>query len=221
MVDNLLKFVSDQFRIRHNGLMQVLITNSVIILFSVFLGFLLKLLGYNLFYKSIENLLCMPSNWSSFIEQPWSILTHLLIQKNFWAIIWGMMLLYTFGTMISKFLGKKHFIPLYIFGGITGAATILFFYNIFPRFVGINVNIYGVDSCVYAVITAAATAFPNFSINLFLIGNVKLKYTLWFFLFLAFYGLDEGQALGICQLGGALGGFLYVKYTLISKYKSV
>lgn len=218
MIDNVIKFASDQFRIRHNGLMQVIVTNIAITVFSFFLGFLLRLVGYDDICKNFESFLCMPSNLNSFIEKPWSLVTHMLIQRDFWTIIWHTMLLYTFGSIVSEFLGRKHFIPLYIVGGILGALMVLFFYNTFPRFKGINVSIYGIDSCVYAVIAATATVAPNLPLRLFLFGNVRMRYVLCFFIFWAFYKLDAGSALGIYQLGGAFGGYLYVKYTLLSNF---
>lgn len=218
MIDNVIKFASDQFRIRHNGLMQVIVTNIAIAVFSFFLGFLLRLVGYDDICRNFENLLCMPSNWYSFLEKPWSLVTHMLVQRDFWIILRDTMLLYFFGKIVSEFLGRRHFIPLYIVGGVVGALMVLFFYNTFPRFKGINVSIHGIDSCVYAVIAATATVSPNLPLRLFLLGNVRMRYVLCFFIFWSFYRLDAGSALGIYQLGGAFGGYLYVKYTLLSNF---
>lgn len=211
MTKNVLKYVYNQFRMHENGLMQVLLGNLIMVAILMIGRFFLRLLGYDDIYQAIENCFCMPSCWVDFMNKPWSILTYLLLQKGLLSILWNMLLLHTFGRMVLNFLGSRSFIFLYFFGGIVGACTVLLLYNILPRFREIHTVIYGIDSCVYAVITALTTLTPNYLIRLFLFGNIKLKHIFLILLFSAFSRLDEGSALGICQLGGVLGGYIYVK----------
>jgi membrane associated rhomboid family serine protease len=227
MIKNILKYTSIQFRMRENGLMKVLLGNLIVISILMIGRFILRLLGYDDIYEIVEKSLSMSSSWSSLVDKPWSMITYLFVQKGFLSIIWSMLLLYSFGRMILNFLGSKHFVLLYFFGGIVGALMVLFIYNIFPRFRGVHTTIYGIDSCVYAVIAALSTLSPNYPLRLFIFGNVKLKHILFVLLFTALSRLDEGSALGICQLGGALGGYLYIKIMssktggLLMKFKRV
>jgi hypothetical protein len=63
-----------------------------------------------------------------------------------------------------------------------------------------------------AVIVAAATIAPNYTIMLMLIGPVRLKWLVLFYIVIDFLGIAGPNAGGeIAHLGGALFGFIYVR----------
>jgi hypothetical protein len=89
-------------------------------------------------------------------------------------------------------------------------------YNIFPAFTQsglmLTSSIVGASAAVMAVIVGAATIAPNYTIMLFGILSVRLKWIAIFYIVIDFLGIVGPNAGGeIAHLGGALFGFIYVK----------
>ena len=63
-------------------------------------------------------------------------------------------------------------------GGIGGGLFYILIYNLFPFFAEAvpYSNLLGASAGVTAIVVAAATFQPNFTVSLILIGPVKLKY---------------------------------------------
>ena len=70
----------------------------------------------------------------------------------------------------------------------------------------------GASASVLAIVLAIATKSPNYTIRLFLIGNIKLKHIALACIILDILSIPKGNAGGhLAHLGGAFFGFLYVK----------
>lgn len=88
------------------------------------------------------------------------------------------------GQIFEEYLGNKRTIGLYIFGGLAGGLLFVAAYNLIPGFTRIdaaaNATVVGASASVMAIIIATATLLPNYTIQLFLIGPVKLNGWLYF-----------------------------------------
>jgi hypothetical protein len=124
------------------------------------------------------------------------------------------------GRLLQDFLGTKKLLLVYIWGGISGGVLFLLAYNFIPVFVTSvfsKTYVIGASGAVLAVMTAIATLVPNYEIQMFLFGRVKLKWIAIVMIAIDFLMINGGNAGGhITHLGGALFGYLYV-YNLKNK----
>tara|TARA_B100000745_G_C20125179_1_gene385368 strand:- start:702 stop:1325 length:624 start_codon:yes stop_codon:yes gene_type:complete len=125
-----------------------------------------------------------------------------------------MLWLYFGGQIFLSFFDNKKLISTYVLGGISGAVLFIISFNLFPAFAGVlqNTVAVGASASVLAIIMAITTKSPNYSIRLFLIGNIKLKHIAIVSIVLDIMSIPQGNAGGhIAHLGGAFFGYLYVK----------
>ncbi|MBC8266094.1 MAG: rhomboid family intramembrane serine protease [Flavobacteriales bacterium] len=160
------------------------------------------------------NYFTLPANIPSFITKPWSIISYMFLHKNFIHLLFNMLWLYFGGQIFLSFFDNKKLISTYVLGGISGAVLFIISFNLFPVFATAlpNAIAMGASASVLAIIMAIATKSPNYSIRLFLIGNVKLKHIAILSIILDILSIPKGNAGGhIAHLGGAFFGYLYVK----------
>lgn len=149
-----------------------------------------------------------------FIFQPWSILTYQFIHTGFFHILFNMLWLYWFGSIIQDLIGEKKIFPLYILGGFFGAifyAIISFIVQYTNPLYNLTGLLLGASAGVMAITFATATLSPNYEIRLVIFGNVKIKWIALLTLVLDITMLDDGNFGGhIAHLGGALFGWIYI-----------
>ncbi|MCR8559131.1 rhomboid family intramembrane serine protease [Mucilaginibacter sp. BJC16-A38] len=146
----------------------------------------------------------------------WTPVTYMFMHAGVLHILFNMLMLYWFGQIFEEYLSNKRTIGLYFMGGLAGALLYILCYNTLPFFTQDNAaatsTLVGASASVMAIIVATATLLPNYEISIILIGPVKLKWLVTFFLVLDFLGTIGPNAGGeIAHLGGALMGFVYIK----------
>ncbi len=158
-----------------------------------------------------------PSAPLSFIYRPWSIITYQFVHQSFSNggishIFYNMIVLYLGGRIFREFLGDKKLLNVYLLGGAAGAIMFMLAMNIFPIYRAYNPYIIGASASALAVLAAAATLVPNYSVSLILIGPVRLVYIMLFFFVIDILSLAGGNGGGhFAHLGGAVFGFIYIK----------
>jgi len=161
-----------------------------------------------------DTYLALPAYLPKLISRPWTIVTHLFMHAGVLHILYNMVWFYWLGQIFEEFLGKKRTLGLFFMGGLMGAAFFILAYNLFPLFKTQlpAANLVGASAAIMAVIIGAATIVPDYTISLFLIGPVKIKWLALFFVVTDFLGIVGWNAGGeFAHLGGALVGFVYVK----------
>lgn len=170
--------------------------------------------GNSVILTYTDEYLKMPAYLPKLLTRFWTPLTYMFMHAGFFHILFNMLWLYWMGQIFEEYLGNKRIIGLYILGGLSGALFFIGAYNIFPAFSGYvaGSTIVGASAGVTAVIIATATLLPDYSINLILIGPVKLKWIALFYILIDFLGVVGPNAGGeFSHLGGALFGFIYIK----------
>ena len=204
-------FLKSNFQKHNNGVMQIILINGVVfVLLSVIkiIGFLL---GHEGIYHFLMEQLSLSAMWPLFKCKPWTLLTYCFVQESFFSMICIFLTLYLFGSIIRNFLGNKHFISLYLLGGIIGGVFFILLYQFSPPFQGITTSLVGSTASIYAIMVCVAFLSPNFNVNLLLFGGIRMKYIVTFLIFLSLFTVTN-KAYGsnsIAQLGGALVGLLY------------
>lgn len=160
----------------------------------------------------VTKLFAVPANLTTLSHKPWTVFTYMFLQEEFWHLFFNMLMLYYGGLIFLQYLSQKQLLWTYIIGGLVGALFFIAAFNFFPVFEN-NKNIamaLGSSASVLSILVAAATYYPEYRINLFLLGTVKMKWIAIVFVIIDFISITKGNAGGhIAHLGGALWGFIY------------
>ena len=143
------------------------------------------------------------------ITHPWVFFTHLFISNNLMDLIWNMLILYWFGSIIGDMIGDDKVLPVYIMGGVFGAIVYILFMNITGiagfRFIA------GSNTSVLAITVASAVLVPNYNMRLLLIGNVSLKIVVIIYVLLQLvYAYTGYNDILYSLIGGVVFGWLYI-----------
>jgi membrane associated rhomboid family serine protease len=156
----------------------------------------------------------LPADVHQLMHQPWTVLTYMFTHFEFMHILLNVLMLYWFGKILSEFAGNKKILPVYLLGGICGGIFYVAAYNLFPVFsdaVG-EARAWGASASVMAVVFAAVTLVPDYTMFLLLFGAVRIKWIALVLVLIDIISIPNSNAGGhIAHLGGALFGFFYVK----------
>lgn len=158
--------------------------------------------------------LALPASIEVFIAKPWTLLSYMFLHFDFLHILFNMLWLYWFGVIFIQYLSQRQLLATYIFGGITGGLLYMLAYNVFPVFdlVRSSALAMGASASVLAIVVAISFYVPNYTINLFILGPIKIKYIAIVSILMDLMMINSGNAGGhIAHLGGALWGFAYVR----------
>jgi membrane associated rhomboid family serine protease len=138
----------------------------------------------------------------------WQLVTYMFFHGGIWHLVFNMLALWMFGSMMERTWGTKRFLRYYFLTGIgAGLSTFLFTLNSTTPTIGASGAIYG-------LLVAYAVTFPEHTIYLYFFIPIKAKY------FALLFGLIEfiasisysGDSIGhIAHLGGMVVGFVYLK----------
>ncbi len=154
----------------------------------------------------------LPASFVRWVVQPWSLVTYMFLHVGWMHILFNMLWLYWFGQLFLHFFSARHLLGLYVLGGLCGGALYMLAFNVFPYFRQ-SVDyafLLGASASVLAIVMAPAYRAPNFTVRLFLFGNVRLKYLALATILLDLLLITSGNAGGhIAHLGGALAGLWF------------
>ena len=153
-----------------------------------------------------------PSDLKMFLFKPWTIITYMFYHVDIWHIVFNLIFFYWFGQIFLQYLDNKKLLSVYLLGGISGAIVFSIAFNLFQSLSGTDINgiLLGASAAIMAVSIAISVIVPNFVINLFFIGPVKLKYIALVYVIIDIISINRENPGGhLAHLGGALYGFLY------------
>jgi membrane associated rhomboid family serine protease len=189
----------------------IYINIGVFLVISIF-----SIVGYLLNNQKVSekvlNILAVPASLNTLLVRPWTIITYMFTHKNIWHILLNMLWLYWFGRIFLEYLDQRKLVAVYLLGGISGAIVYVLSFNIFPAFedvVPISVAI-GASASVMAVVIAIAAYVPNYAVQFFLIGRIRIIYVaLAIFVVTSFLDFPSNSGGKLAHIGGALFGFLF------------
>jgi len=195
-----------------SSLTRLIFLNIAIFIFLTIAGIIGFLLNNPEISAKTLNLFSVPSSLRSFLTRPWTIITYMFTHKDIWHILFNMLWLYWFGKIFLEYLDQKKLVAVYLLGGIIGAIVYILSFNIFPAFadfVDISVAI-GASASVMAVVVATAAYVPDYTVSLFLLGRIKIKYmALGIFILTSIMDFSVNSGGKLAHIGGALLGYLY------------
>ncbi len=145
----------------------------------------------------------------------WQPATYMFLHGDVMHIAMNMLVLFFFGPRLEHLWGTRKFTGFYIFCGIlAGFANLL---------IPFNVSVVGASGAIYGLLIAYLIYWPNEEITLLLFFILPLRMKIKF-LVLGYLAYDIVMALfsftnrassgvaHLAHLGGALGGFLFIKF---------
>ncbi len=145
----------------------------------------------------------------SFIRKPWTLVTYCFTHNGFFHLLFNMLSLFWFGSLVQEFIGSRKLLNIYLIGGIISGLIYIAVYNLLslsPQLNNISPTILGASAAVYAVMFAAVALLPEYEFYLFGIILIKIKYLALTFLIISFVVPSSG----ISHLGGAVAGYSYI-----------
>lgn len=196
-----------------NGLMKIIVANGAIFIALMIARVGLLIAGESGLFDAFFAQVSLPSTLDLIIQRPWSLITYFFLHIEIFHLIFNMMFLYWFGTIIQDFIGNKRLVQLFFYGGLAGAAAFILAMNTVSFFIAKGPNfLNGASAGVFAVVVAAATIRPNYQVHLLLLGPVRIKYIAAFYVLWSFIETTGSNAGGnIAHLGGAILGFIFAK----------
>jgi len=191
-------------------LIYVNIAVFILITIVAVIGFLLN--NPSISEKALD-IFSVPASFNSLLARPWTIITYMFTHKDIWHILFNMLWLYWFGSIFLEYLDQRKLVAVYLLGGISGALVYILSFNIFPAFTGIvaeSVAI-GASASVMAIVIAIAAYVPDYTVQLFIFGRIKIKYlALAIFIFTSVMDFSVNSGGKLAHFGGAIFGYFYI-----------
>jgi membrane associated rhomboid family serine protease len=155
----------------------------------------------------------VPASLSALLLRPWTLITYMFTHKDIWHILFNMLWLYWFGKIFLEYLDERKLVAVYLLGGISGALVYILSFNIFPAFTGVVADsvAIGASASVMAVVIAIAAYVPDYTVQLFLFGRIKIKYmALAIFVLTSIMDFSVNSGGKLAHIGGAFFGYFYI-----------
>lgn len=206
MLDSIKRDITQVFS-SGNMVSKLLVVNIAVMVFLLLAKVFFTHLGW---FDFIFNCFAMPGNLGKLMFRPWTILTYMFTHIGFWHIVWNLVALHLFGTIVGDLIGDKKVLPIYVLCGLGGALAFLLWSNI-PSMLQFP-TVHGASASVMGLAIVAAIIAPDYLVRLILLGDVKLKYIVLAFIFLDLIGLAGASNTGghIAHVGGLLVGIIYM-----------
>jgi membrane associated rhomboid family serine protease len=172
-----------------------------------------KELAPALWEKNVLGWFVMPAEGDHLLSKPWTVLSYMFVHDNIWKVFANMLWLWCFGYIMQDLTGNRKIIPVFIYGGLAGAAAFFLAYNFVPSLQGQlpYATAVGASSGVMAVAIATTLISPTYKIFPLIGGGVPLwaLTALYVISDLATVSISDTGVL-ITHLAGALMGFLFI-----------
>lgn len=193
------------------GMVKIILINCLIFIFLIGLKVVAILSDHKEEFEHLYDWITLSNQYSKVYFKPWTFLSYAFVHIEIFHLLFNMLVLYWFGTILNDFIGEKKIVQLYILGALAGGIAYLLISNSISYFVLKGPALLnGASASIYAIVIAAATIRPNYKVSLFFLGNVAIKYIGLFYVIWSFIETTGSNAGGnIAHLGGALLGYLY------------
>ncbi len=159
----------------------------------------------------------LPSSLVKLSTRPWTLFTYMFTESGdtIFNGIANMIWLWGFGYVLQSYTGNSKLIPIYIYGGITGAFFFILAHYIMPPIFdmrGVS-GLLGANASVMAIAMATTTIAPNHRFFTQIRGGIPIWVFMAVYLLIDFAGTaSSGAAFSLAHLGGALAGYLFVYF---------
>ncbi|MFK8054897.1 MAG: rhomboid family intramembrane serine protease [Saprospiraceae bacterium] len=139
--------------------------------------------------------------------QPFQIVTNMFMHGDFWHLLFNMIMMFFFGSLVESSMGSKRFLMYYLIAGFGALAT--YYLMAYANGPSMGGSVLGASGAIYGVMLAYAYIAPNQEIRLlFPPIPVKVKYMVTaLILYDMFSGIAGGSGTAhYSHIGGGLIG---------------
>jgi membrane associated rhomboid family serine protease len=148
--------------------------------------------------------------WSDFYL--WQLVTYMFLHGSMWHILMNMFILWMFGSELERTWGSREFTNFYFAAGIGAGIINVAFAALRPEMS--MIPIIGASGAIYGILVAYAMLFPDRYVYVYFLFPVKVKYLVIFLVAVEFFSTYQADGVAhFAHLGGALVGFLYLRYS--------
>ncbi|OGC94715.1 MAG: hypothetical protein A2W25_16000 [candidate division Zixibacteria bacterium RBG_16_53_22] len=142
----------------------------------------------------------------------WQLVTYMFLHGSMWHILMNMFILWMFGSELERTWGSREFTKFYFAAGIGAGIINVIFAALRPEMS--LIPIIGASGAIYGILVAYAMLFPDRYVYVYFLFPVKVKYLVIFLVAIEFFSTYQADGVAhFAHLGGALVGFLYLRYS--------
>jgi membrane associated rhomboid family serine protease len=196
-------FLDDlKYSIRTGGaLTQIILVNTIVFLIANIIVY-----GFGFKADNWADYIALPGRFKEFLYRPWTLFTYMFFHLDLSHVFWNMVWLYSLGRIFNELIGPKRLLWVYLLGGISGGLLFLIIYST----VNVGGLLLGASAGVMAIVVAVAAFAPNYVVQLFIFGPVRLKYiALISFIITSVLYFQSNTGGKVAHIGGALFGLVY------------
>lgn len=157
----------------------------------------------------VMDLFALPGNGAGFLHHPWTLVTYMVAQANPLQLLFNLLWLVWFGRILTDTESQSRLYLLYAGGGLTGGLFYLLATQLMP---GTGSYLMGSSAAILAVMTYTAMRHPDLHVNLWLIGEVRMKWIAIATILLTFLGAG-----GIAAHCAHIGGIVFAPLLILSR----
>lgn len=144
----------------------------------------------------------------------WQLVTYSFLHTGLWHVLFNMLMLWMFGAEFELNWGGRRFLEFYFFC-VIGAALVTIAFAYFELLLSPRTVTVGASGGIFGILLAFGMVYGDREIFMFpLPFRIKAKYMVGILIFIEVALVLQGPSgvANIAHLGGALFGFLYVKF---------
>jgi membrane associated rhomboid family serine protease len=199
-----------------NALVQLVIINAVLFAILKFIYVIYKSVDSvtaDTHFNNIASYVLLPASLDKLSSRPWTVLTYMFSDVAVFRFVGNMFWLWAFGYILQDLTGNRKLIPIYLYGGIAGAAFFLLAYGVLPKLHAAAPidQLAAANASVIAVAIAVTTVAPDYRIFPMINGGIPLWVLTVLYLIINFSTLSIGHTGEyIANLVGAGAGFFFI-----------
>jgi membrane associated rhomboid family serine protease len=199
----------------NNALMMLIVINVLVFILLHFIKTVYGLshLSYEAFLKNSYAWFTMPADPARFLQRPWTVLTAQFTQLNTILLLSNLFWLWTFGYILQDLAGNRKIVPLYLYGGLSGAIVFLLSFNLMPQLSELkSTEVFaGAATSVIAIAAATTTISPGYRLFPMISGGIPLWVITLVFGVIDFASISKQPGWFFPHLASALTGYLFAR----------
>src|ERR1700761_4313480 len=199
-----------------NALVQLVGINAVLFAILKFIYVIYKSVDSStadMHFGNIASYVMLPASLDKLSSRPWTALTYMFADDNVWRFLANMFWLWGFGYILQDLTGNRKLVPIYLYGGVAGAAFFVLSYSLFPGLQGQIpfAELAGANAAIIAIAIAVTTVAPDYRIFPMINGGIPLWIFTVLFLIVNFSTISHGgTGEYIANFAGAGAGFFFI-----------
>jgi membrane associated rhomboid family serine protease len=199
-----------------NALVQLVVINAVLFVVLKFIYVIYKSLDSataDYHFGNVASYIMLPASLDKLSARPWTVLTYMFADDSVFRFIGNMFWLWGFGYILQDLTGNRKLVPIYLYGGIAGAAFFVLAYAILPKLQlqAPIIQLAGANASVIALAIAVTTVAPDYRIFPMINGGIPLWILTVLYLLINFSTISlGGTGEYVANLAGAAAGFFFI-----------